>query len=668
MNYRRVQGILKKTGFNKLNAHLDLTQYALNHHAVFRFHLSTRSVNRQLGFPEAFRYAVNMNPTAPVMDPNNTLYGGYFQQNLTRAYNPVSIIDQNINTSKGLNLSGDLSGEYDFSNYIPGLSINALYSHRQGLTNNNYFSPSTAKINGFNHHGWASKHNSNYVNWLAQTTLHYQRTVFKNLNFNILGGYSYQDFVNSSTSVAGGNFLSNDFSFNNLSAARDFNNGLGIIGSYKAEHKLIAYFGRINLNFLDTYYLMASIRREGSSRFGKNERWGNFPAISGGIEVTRLVSIPYVNSLKVRAGYGITGQDAPGDYLSESLLGPHGYFLVNGQYIPSYGPTSNANPNLKWETKYGLDIGLDFRMFHNKLSGSFDYYHNTTKDLIYNATVPVPPNLSSHEWINVGKLASAGFEANITAYIIRKQNFFWQSNATFSLYKRTRLVSLSNKQFDFGKTQNIDVLGVPGMVNVLLIHLAEGQPIGQIWGPVYEGIKNGKWVFKDLNGDGKINQKDDTVIGNGLPKWSFGFSNTIRYKNWNFSFNVVGVFGHDLVNTYRAFYQDPTEIAGYNVLESTLQIEQLTEAHKFSSFFVENASYVRLNNATLGYTLPIKHILVSQAEVYLSGRNLFTITRYTGADPSVRYSDGGNLLAPGIDRRNTWFSARMFTLGLNLTF
>ena len=165
-----------------------------------------------------------------------------------------------------------------------------------------------------------------------------------------------------------------------------------------------------------------------------------------------------------------------------------------------------------------------------------------------------------------------------------------------------------------------------------------------------------------------INQEDDTIIGNGLPKWSFGFSNTVRYKNWTLNFNIVGVFGYDLVNTYRAFYQDPTEIGGYNVLESTLQIKQLTEAHKFSSFFVENASYVRLNNATLSYALPIKHGAVSQAQVYLSGRNLFTITKYTGADPSVRYSDRGNVLEPGIDRRNTWFSTRMFTLGVDLTF
>jgi iron complex outermembrane receptor protein len=682
LNYRNQKGILKNTGFDKIDARVNLNQTALDDKLELNLNLAANRAKRKYGFADAFRYATIYNPTAPVRsdDPKFDEYGGYFQQKLFDYYNPVSIVEQDQHNGNGSHLNGSLKGTYTFADYIPGLSVSAFYSERSDKLSRGQYFPSTEMWqSAVTRKGIAYRREDNNSARLIQTTVHYKKTIATDFNFKILGGYSWQEFTNQGFSMNGGNFITDHFGYNNIGASQEFPAGKGSVDSYKNGHKLIAGFGRVNLRYQNTYLLSGSVRHEGSSRFGANNKWGTFYSVNGGIRLANLINIPHVQQLKLRVGYGVTGNDAPDNYLSELRFGPQGHFYYNGSYLPTYGPVSNPNPDLKWEKKKELDIGLDFSLLNDRLSGSIDAYSNKTKNLLLNFNVPVPPNLYSTEWINIGELSNKGLEAQINARVVQSKHFLWQSGLTGARHLRTKIVSLSSKKLSFGNQQIIQNLGAPGLNNTYLIRVKEGEPIGEIWGPVYEGItKDGHWKLKDIAGggkngdkpDGEITNADKTVIGNGQPKFTADWSNSFYYKNWNLSFTFRGIFGHDLVNTYRAFYQNPSQISSYNILQSSLDIKNLEEAPVFSSFQVENASFVQLNNASLGYTFQLSGASLRSLTLTLTGQNLFYITNYSGPDPEPRYADGDppNPLAPGIARRNTWFNSRRFTFSVDFKF
>ncbi|HKJ33009.1 MAG TPA: SusC/RagA family TonB-linked outer membrane protein, partial [Balneolales bacterium] len=285
LNYRDVNGIEKQTGFNQLNGRLNLTQYALDQKLTFTVNLSVTNKNQKLGFPEAFRYATIYNPTAPIMNPKNATYGGYFQENAFDYFNPVAIVQQNINNGNRKQILGSLKGEYDFSDYIPGLSLSGFYSEQRRSDSNNQYYPSTSLYRGSNRNGLARESSNDYTDRLAQSTLHYTNTILSGLDVDAVAGYSYQEFLHTNNFIDTGDFITNAFTFNNLGASQDLSNGLATVTSEKDSHKLIAFFGRANFNYKDTYFASASIRHEGSSRFGKNNKWGNFWAVNGGVQL-----------------------------------------------------------------------------------------------------------------------------------------------------------------------------------------------------------------------------------------------------------------------------------------------------------------------------------------------------------------------------------------------
>jgi iron complex outermembrane receptor protein len=532
-------------------------------------------------------------------------------------------------------------------------------------------------VSGFGRGGYNWKESTESTNQLYENTLTYQKR-FGKLGVSALAGYSYQDFLNKGFLVAGGNFVT-DVSGQDFFTALDFNNGKGLVDSYKNGSKLVAFFGRLNLNYNDIAYLSASLRREGSTQFGANNKWGMFPAVSAGVNIDALMDIPTVNSLKLRASYGVTGSLPIRSYLSLQTLVPGGakFYAGNNIYIPSYRPDKNANPDLKWEKKAEFDIGLDFSLLDNRLSGTFDYYDRTTSDLIFDVTVPVPPNLASTTFKNIGELRSSGIELALNYEVIRLSSFSWTTGGNFSTFnvKLTKLNDPSLRASFVGATN----LGTPGQEQTQITRAREGYDIGTLWGPIYEGVdESGKYILKDLTDDGKVDIGDHTEIGNGLPKFQYGWTNTFRYKNFDFNFLLRGSVGHDLINTYRAFYENPNVASSYNVVSTKYFNPAVTDGQVFSSLFVEKASFVKLDNATLGYTfqLPTEGA-VKSLRWYITGQNLFLISDYTGVDPEVRFADVSrndrgvvttNVLAPGVDRRENWVFTRSFTLGVNIQF
>jgi TonB-linked SusC/RagA family outer membrane protein len=684
VNFRDANPIMITTGRRELNGRLNLSQKALNDKLTLDLNLASTEVQAEYGFDAAFRYATIYNPTAPVRssDAAYDQYDGYFQQVLFDYYNPVAMLELNTNDGKNRIVNLSLKGTYEI---LKGLSIDAFYSIQNSNNLTGEYRDKNDYWGGMNRNGLASRSANNYSSRLFESTAHYLGDITSSVNISVLGGYSYQDFYNEGFYAQGGDFLTDDFTYNNLSAALDFKNGKGTITSYKNSEKLIAFFGRVNVNVSNTWFVTASARYEGSSRFGADNKWGLFPAIGGGADIAQFLNLGFIDNLKLRVNYGITGNRPSDSYLSLLRLGPSGNFYYNGNFVPGYSPVSNANADLKWEKKGEFDAGFDFSLLNSKLTGAFDYYTRTTTDLLWQYQVPVPPNLYNQAWLNLGKLKSSGLELSLTYNVISKGDLNYSITFTPSYILDNTLVSLSGTyngaDLEYGK-QELSDMGSPGQNGTPLTLVEEGKPIGQIFTYKYKEIDDaGKFVFEDTDGDGSISAADRVVTGNGLPKFLFGFGNMVTYKNWDLNVFFRGVFGHDLVNSFRAFYEVPAYITSYNLPKTAADMRSAdgtllaVTSGTLSSYYVENADFVSLDNMALGYTFNLPGSSgFNKIRLYLAGNNLFVITGYTGVDPTPRYVDSDYLgthnspLVPGIDRRDTWFRTRSVTFGANIVF
>ncbi len=690
MNYRDTQGVGIGTGFEQLNGRINISQNALNDNMKLTFGLSATSKKAQFGFEEAFRYAVVANPTMPVNFDGTTGTidrGGYAERDIFDFFNPVSIAEQNVNEGDDTKVLMNLRVDYDFSDFVEGLSVAVAYSKQEEYETRAEYYNKGAKFRGFGRNGLALRSENRKVNQLAEATGNYTTSV-NDMNISFLGGYSFQEFFEEGFGMQGGDFLTDAFTYNNIGASLDFPNGQGGAGSGANEYRIIGFFGRLNLNYDDTYFLSASTRYEGSSRFGVNNRWGMFPAVSAGLNLTNLIDIPFVDNLKLRGSYGRTGALPGQSYIALQQYGPTGTFFYNGEYVPSYGPISNANPDLQWETKDEIDFGFDFSMLNNRLSGTFDWYSRQTKDMILQVNVPVPPNLFGQTFVNIGQFDNSGVELSLSYAAVTNKDFQWDVSFNIATFK-TEVASLTSGDLSFGEGGVLyrANMGAPGQNQTNLVRVKEGEELGQLWGVVQEGInEDGTPRFADLDGDGTFCSCDDDrqVIGNGLPEATAGFTNTFTYKNWSLNVFFRGAFGHDLVNSYRGFYENTegTTVNNYNVVKTKYFDPQVSRA-AVSSVHVESADFIQLNNATLSYDVPLgEGSQVRRLRLFVSSQNPLTFTNYTGVDPEVRYTDkndsdnGGRAtsdddadgLSPGIERRSTYFTTRIFTLGLNLGF
>lgn len=681
-NYRDQEGVVLNTGFERFNGRLNLSQKALNDRLTVTMNLSGTIQNNDFVVSgQALRQGVIYNPTAPVRvsEGNNPTgidvgffdtWNGYFNVDNFDFFNPVSIQEQNVNQGQQKILLGSVRGQYEI---VPGLDVAAFYSQeRETNLFGTYFSK-FERLTGVGRNGLGTRREDARLSELAEATVNWRERIGdSNTEINLLGGYSWQEFTFEGFGATGGNFISDAFEFNNLGASLDFDNGLGDVFSYKNQHRLIAFFGRASINIDDTYFLSATVRREGSSRFGEDEKWGVFPAASAGVTLSNLMNIGAVDNLKFRVGYGVTGAIPGSSYLSLLRFGPQGNFFFNGAFVPSFGPVSNPNPDLKWERKAEINFGLDFAFLDYRLSGTLDVYRRTTNDLLWEAAVPVPPNIFDRKWLNVGELQNQGIELGLNYIAIDDPSFGWETGINFTTFK-TELITLSNEEFDFGGERFISSAGAPGLSDVRLIRVKEGEEIGDMWAPVFEGINDdGTWRLADLNGDGTFCDcdEDKTVVGNGLPDFEFGWNNTFTFGNFDLNFFLRGSIGHDLVNMMRLFYEPAGSNLTWNKVKTEYFTDELLDAPKYSSYQVENASFVKLDNATLGYNFDLPgEAAFRKIRVYLNAQNLFVITDYSGPDPEVRYGDpDGGVLAPGIDRRDTYFLPRTITVGANLGF
>lgn len=669
VNYRNVEGILKNTGFQQLGARLNLSQKALNDRLTLLFNLSLQSRDAALGFEDAFRAAVAMPPTAPIHspDPAYSKYGGYFQSEVHELYNPVGIIQQNINNQVTSRLMYNLKADYEVIKNLVG-SVR-FARNNDNITNGQYISKYSYYASGVDRNGLASRGNNNSKSNLFEVTGNYSKSL-RGLTMNFLAGYSYQDFTSENFFTQAGNFLTDAFGYNNFAAAKDFADGKAIATSVKENNKLAAFFGRASFAYNNTYFLSASLRKEGSSRFGAGNKWGLFPGVSLAADLSRILDLSNIDLLKLRGSYGVTGALPGQSYLSQQLYGPGSsptYFLYNGVFTPVYSPQSNPNPDLKWETKSEIDFGVDFSAFDSRLNGTVDFYSRNTKDALITLNVPVPPNLFPTTVLNAGKLKNTGIEVSLDYHVIKTNHFNWNTKATFSTYN-TKVVSLSMGDIKYGVRE---VGGLPAPLTGNTVRVEEGKPIGQMFGWIYEGVgADGKYIIRDIDKNNTIDEKDMTIIGRGLPKGEWGWSNTLNYKRFDLNIFFRGVYGHDLVNLNRTMFEQVSRISSYNLVNTKYFDPNYTGPAAYNSYYLEHASFAKLEYLSLGYNFKTPaNGAISNLRLFISGQNLFYITKYTGVDPEPRYTDNdGNVLAPGVEPRNSWLTTKTFTLGFNVSF
>ena len=299
-----------------------------------------------------------------------------------------------------------------------------------------------------------------------------------------------------------------------------------------------------------------------------------------------------------------------------------------------------------------------------RLNGSIDYYNSTTVDAILPLNVPVPPNQAPITITNIGEISQSGLEISLGYQVVDNDNFTYETNVAFNTYIDNTLDVFNGEGTIFRNN-----LGSPGQNGTPLIISDRRRTYWPAMGLVFDGIDaDGNWIHVDTDGDGVLSEDEDRqIIGQGLPDWQLGWNNTFTFGDFDLNFFFRGVFGHDLINTFRAFYEAPSSMTTYNAPATVTDIRNLTDAPKFSSYHVEDGDFIKLDNATLGYTVNTEAVdWLKKLRVYVAGQNLFTITDYTGVDPEVRLNDGGDNLSPGIDRRNTYFRQAGVTFGVNV--
>ena len=562
INYRDVEGVLNGTGFNQINGRLNLAQKLLNDKLTLTSTVSVTQRNSDIGFSQALRYALNFNPTAPIYVDNDPA-NDFFETRVQDVYNPVALYQLNTLLQRRKSFLGNFKAEYEI---LDGLKVAGNYSFQTNSTLTGDYSNSQALFGGQGTNGRASRSTRDDLNELFELTGNYAGGS-DNLSYSILGGYSYQKLGFDEFSAINTDFISDEVTFNDLESGLGISDPDGIksMASQREESILISFFSRVNLNFSDTYYLSGSYRREGSSKFGTNNRWGNFWALSGGVNITQMVEVPGIDNLKVRAGYGVTGNPPVENYAYLQTLGAGALGYANGEYIPSIGPQSNPNPDLKWEEKGEFNVGLDFAVLNFRLSGSLDYYIRNTKDLLNTVSVPSPPNQFGQTLVNIGELETKGFEAQLDYLAIDKPDFEWTLSGNFSTFK-TKLVKFNELE---NATLLIGNIGPPGLNNTYIIKLAEGEEIGQIMAPHFVRYnENGESVLLDKEGNETTsrNTEDFIVAGYGLPDFNLGLTNTFRYKNFDLNFFFRGSFGHYLANIQRAYFEHSVNVGKGNIV------------------------------------------------------------------------------------------------------
>ena len=676
-NFRDVEGVLISSDFQQFNTRLNLNTTALNDKLRISFNTSFTKREQNNGSSESLKYAVLYNPTAPIYGVDSPYafaseqYGGYFETlGLFDSYNPVSIAKQQYNRGNKTELNYNANLNYSVSD---NLDLNLNVANQISKYSNRLYNPTTL-LRGGNaasplRKGSAELYDQTYSFKLAELYGKYDAE-FGNTKLVLTAGYSFQQQNFEDNFLSLGDFPDNSLNYiNAIEYSQDLlNAGLISANSNKSpDERIIAFFGRANVTIDDGIFINASLRREGSSKFGADNQWGLFPAVGVGVDLNKYLNTG-ADKFKVRVGYGVTGALPGANGLSQQI---RTFTYDGGQGGGSSSPARDANPDLKWEEKAETNFGIEWRK--GKLDATLDLYTRDISDFILERTVDVAVYPTGRRFENAGKLNTKGIELALNYQVSENYN----TGIVLSSYKTV----LDEYVLDAEMRAN---LGAPGQNATAVIRVKQGEEIGQIWGPVFDGVQNNAPVFADVNGDGNLvvgqdnalnEDVDFDVLGNGIPDLELGWTNQITVGDYTINAFFRGAFGHSLVNTFRAFYEPRLSTqTSYNFVNTELADPDIRVA-RFSSLYVEKADFFKLDNLTISRSFDMSGSnSFDSIQVSLNAQNPLVFTSYTGLDPEPALIDigeegnGADVLSPGLDRRNSYFAARSFTLGINVKF
>jgi TonB-linked SusC/RagA family outer membrane protein len=695
LNYDNTQGLFLKSYNQLFSGRFDINHSMFNNR--LKVNVNAFSSSRKFnGFNTSnYLQALRQNPMAPVKDTA----GNWFQELTKFEYqSPVSnLMESDGQTNEGLTrFNGSVA-------YIPvtGLKLSALFSYSKWMQEYGYAETKKhASTLRDNRNGFARTGGEESIDRLIELTAEYSKS-FSDHKFTLLGGYSYQENDFRRHNIENWDFPTDIFGWNDIGLGRAISSGdfVDLIRSSRDETNLIGFFGRFNYTYDQRYLLMASIRRETASQlYGTNKKWGTFPAVSVGWRISSesfMDGQDIVNDLKLRAGYGVTGSQPSDLFAGVPLIDYRGFVYSNGTWIQTLVPTQNANPDLKWEEKRETNIGLDFSLLKNRISGSIDLYNRQIHNLLYLFEVPSPPNFYNRTLANVGTLENKGLEVSLNFVPVSKKDFQWNTTLNFST-NSNKLKSLSN---DLYKTST-DYLRIGALfppIQTVSHLLRVGGQVGDFYGykvvDIVDDPSNsdyGKWIYEGKDGK-PVNYsafgksfEDKKVLGNGLPQYYLAWNNNFQYKNWDLAITQRGAFKFQVANLQRMMFENPTQ-AQYNLLKNAYDPifgkTKLNAPVEFNSYYIEDGDFWKIDNITLGYnvnTTGLKYI--KSARFYVASLNTFIITGYKGLDPEVSLRNPTSTaqsgvvqvptsgLDPGMDSPFKYPTTRSFSVGLNVTF
>ncbi|MEJ5146666.1 MULTISPECIES: SusC/RagA family TonB-linked outer membrane protein [Sphingobacterium] len=668
-NYFDQDGVIKNTDFKRLGFRSNINANPfkrLNVGANFSINRTTSQIAPS-GIVNAL---LIMPPTATIYDAD----GSYTLRNPFENIfaNPIATLKETTNTSNALRILGTSFAQYDI---IEGLQAKVLLGVDLNNRIDKFYLPSYI-YEGAGNNGKANLGNLDSYSWLNENTLNYT-TSFQDHHLNALVGFTQQEAKNETFNAGAENFVTDDLLYNSLQS------GSTLVRPNSDAYSWIlhSYLARVNYNYANKYYLSASIRRDGSSRFGADNKWGNFPSLAFSWRASNesffKETFSAVNDLKIRASFGTTGNQEIGQYQSLSTLYNLNYLFGN-KIVTGFASQRIPNKNLGWETTYQYDGGFDIALFNSKLQFTLDYYYKKTTDLLLNVEIPWTSGYAS-SLQNFGSVSNKGFEFGLKTRNLNGK-FVWNTDVNFS-FNRNQVLTIGT--------------GAQSYISGNYI-IKVGEPLGTFYGTQIDGIlqkgeestkglftgnaipKAGDRLYKDIDGDGKFTTANDRgIIGNAQPDFIFGLTNTLSYRGFDLTFLIQGTVGNELLNINRQNLEMFTgqQNASTDALDRWTETNtsqsypraKLDPAPIFSDQFVENGSFVRLKSFQFGYTIP-KHVLnatrISNLNVYLSGQNLLTWSKYKGFDPEV--TSGSNVQI-GTDS-GIYPASRSLTVGLSLTF
>ncbi|MDO4310421.1 MAG: SusC/RagA family TonB-linked outer membrane protein [Prevotella sp.] len=680
-DYRDAKGIDLRSGREEYGARASVMHTTKGGLITITANVAPRIIYRDQADWSVFKDAIEANPTTPLMDPDNSQLYYNFQGQVVGS-NPVE--RQKLETDHADTKLLDWDGTVKL-NLLPLLAKGGVSNHRlttqvmfadhQYSNYNSWFRPSTSTqaINS-GREGEASRSYSKEKQLVAEWLTNYSGS-FGHHNVKAMAGYSYQYSQYSGFNAENKDFPNDGLGPDNIGSGEYAKEeGEVLMGSYKNDAKLIAFFGRVSYDFAGKYMFTASLRHEGSSKFGAANKWGNFPAVSAGWRISEekfMKGLKWLNDLKLRADFGVTGNQDFGSYISLNTMTGFGYYCYNGKYFQVWGPSKNVNPNLKWEKGQNWNVGIDFSLFNNRLSGSLNYFNRRQQDLLGNYKVSVPPYLFDETFVNVGTMKNTGFEIDLNFNAVNTNNFSYDISFVGT--------TMSNKFVDFSNSQYVgqdyyDVCGTEDPYPYYnLQRIQKGESLGNFYMWKYAGhTPDGEWLVYDKDGDiiraSQATDADRCIVGNGMPKFTMSTSHNFRYRNIDLALFFRGAFGYDIFNIHD-FYYGTRNFTGNRLTKAYGKNFDASQSANpvVCDYFLERGDYLKLDMVTIGYTFtPKDWRFLDRIRVYGTMKNVFTLTGFSGVDPSTYQVNG---LTPGGQGSRTYFpSTRQIIVGMQLDF